>query len=329
MENQLEYSSPLPIQKTAIVPFLLLLIALLAIGLAPIFMRFSISEIGAIATTYNRFWIAGLFFLIWSGFDIFCQDVSDETPQIYTLKTVGLLLLVGILFASIQLFWALSLIQTSVISSVTILHGLRPLLATLGGWILFKNRYDSRFLIGMTIAILGSILIGFNDFSESIYKFQGDLWSVLSAICSALEILLMEHLLTQFKTRTLMLWCCLVGSLIMLIVLLFLSAFTANVHFFPISWQGWAMVIALAFFSQIIGHGLITYSLNYLSSGVVAVSMLLDPVISAIFAWIILSEQINFLSGLFCCTVLLGIYVSLSSKYAIKANVAEVQSILD
>ncbi|WP_424102564.1 DMT family transporter [Moorena producens] len=327
METQVEHFSPLPDPKRAILPFIGLVIALLAIGLAPIFVKFSMAEIGAISTIFNRFWIAGLFFGIWSGVETFRQDVSDKTPaeaqQIYTLKTAGMLLLVGSLFASIQLLWALSLTQTSVASSVTILHGLRPLLTTLGGWILFKNRYDSRFLIGMTIAILGSILIGFNDFSESVYKFQGDLLSVLSAICSTLELLLMERLLTQFKTRTLMLWCCMIGSLITLAVLFLFSTFTTNVHFLPISWRGWGVVVALAFFSQVIGHGLITYSLNYLSSGVVAVSLLLDPVISALFAWIILSEQVTLLSGSFCCIVLSGIYVSLSSKYAVKADVAK------
>lgn len=72
-----------------------------------------------------------------------------------------------------------------------------------------------------------------------------------------------------------------------------------------------------------IGHGLIIYSLNYVSSGVVAVTMLLDPVISAIFAWIILSEHITILNGLLSCIVLLGIYVSLSSNYAVKTHTVE------
>ncbi len=332
METQLETSSSLSKKKTAAFPLITMLIALFAIGLAPIFMRFSIDEVGAITTIFNRFWIAGLFFGIWSGVERFRQTGTDKIPEqkqpIYTFKTVGLLLLIGSLFASIQLFWALSLTQTSIVSSVIILHGLRPLLTTLGGWILFKNRYDSRFLIGMTIAILGSILIGFNDFYESISKFQGDLLSVLSAICSTLELLLMEYLLSQFKTRTLMLWCCIIGSAIVLVVLFLLSRFTTNIYFLPISWQGWAVIIALAFLSQVIGHGLITYSLNYLSSGVVAVTMLLDPVISAILAWIILNEKISLLSGLFCCIVLLGIYVSLSSKYAVKADVAETEPLL-
>jgi drug/metabolite transporter (DMT)-like permease len=333
MENKLEHSSSFPEIKIENAAFIALIIALLSIGFAPILMKFSITEIGAIATTFNRFWLAGLFFGMWNGVNKFRQNRSNQKPDqqqpIYTLKTVGLLLLVGGLFALIQIFWALSLTQTSVASSVTILHGLRPLLTTLGGWFLFKKCYDSRFLIGMIIAILGAILIGFNDFSESIYKFQGDLLSVISAIFSTIELLIMEHLLTQFKTRTLMLWCCIIGSLATLMVLLFFNIFITKIFFLPISWQGWGVVVALAFFSQVIGHGLITYSLNYLSSGVVAVTMLLDPVISAIFAWIILSEQISLVSGLFCCIVLLGIYVSLSSKYAVKADVADAELLLD
>lgn len=325
LESQLEQlEKPLLLaeQKARLIPYVALFIALLAIGLGPIFVRFSTAEIGANATTFNRFWIAGVIFGIWNGFSAMGQNAPEkvvgESKQLYTPKTLGLLLILGCLFAAIQLFWALSLTQTTVASSVTILHGLRPLLTTLGGWVLFRNRYDRKFLIGMVIAILGSIFIGFNDFSVSIHKLQGDLLAILSALCSTLELLIMEHLLTQFKTQTLMLWCCLIGSFIMISVLAII-----NQNFFPISLQGWAAVIALALLSQVIGHGLIIYSLNYVSSGVVAVTMLLDPVISAIFAWIILSEHITILNGLLSCIVLLGIYVSLSSNYAVKTNTIE------
>jgi drug/metabolite transporter (DMT)-like permease len=316
--EQLEHPPLLSEQNAKLIPYVALLIALLAIGMGPIFVKFSTAEIGANATTFNRFWIAGVVFGIWNGFSAMRQNAPEkallESKPLYTPKTLGLLLLVGCLFASIQLFWALSLTQTTVASSVTILHGLRPLLTTLGGWILFKNRYDRKFLMGMIIAILGSIFIGFNDFSVSIHKLQGDLLAILSALCSALELLIMEHLLTQFKTQTLMLWCCIIGSIVMIGVLAIV-----NQDFFPISLQGWAAVIALALFS----HGLIIYSLNYVSSGVVAVTMLLDPVISAIFAWIILSEHITILNGLLSCIVLLGIYVSLSSNYAVKTHTVE------
>ena len=221
----------------------------------------------------------------------------------------------GSSFAAIQLLWAWSLSQTSVASSITILHALRPLLTALGGWLIFKNRYDRKFIIGIIIAVLGAILIGFNDFSDSIDKLQGDLLSVLSAILSALELLIMEHLLTKFRTQSLMLWNCILGTCMTTIVLLITGE-----RFLPGSWQGWLAVIALALVSQVLGHGLITYSLNYFSSGVVAVMMLLDPVLSALFAWTILSEKLNIMNGIFCSVILLGIYLTITSQYAGKSR---------
>jgi drug/metabolite transporter (DMT)-like permease len=311
--------------RTRLIPFLALLIALLAIGLAPIFVRFSLAEIGATATVFNRFWIATVIFGIWNGSRAMRSNQSDDenlplaSNQQYTLKNLSLLLLAGILFAAIQLLWSWSLTQTSVASSVTILHGLRPLLTTLGGWIVFKNRYDSRFLIGMSVAILGSILIGINDFADSIDKLQGDLLSALSATFSALELLIMERLLTQFRTDILLFWCCIISSATIFIVLT-----VTNNNLFPVSSQGWGSVIALALLSQVLGQGLITYSLNYLSSGVIAVTMLLDPIISALLAWVILSERVSLWSVISCCIVLIGIYFSLSSKHAVKDDLVDV-----
>ncbi len=126
----------------------------------------------------------------------------------------------------------------------------------------------------------------------------------------------MEHLLTKFTTHFLMFWCCLIATLFTVIFII-----VTGDHFFPISLKGWLAVIALALFSQVIGQGLITYSLNYLSSGVVAIIMLIDPILSAIFAWSILSEQLSIANSLFCSIVLFGIYLSLSSQYALKKEV--------
>lgn len=318
MENKLDFNS-LSERSKIVSLFVLLLIALFAIGLAPIFIKYSISEISPNATIFNRFWIASIVFGIWNGIPILHQKLSkappSEQPNIYNFKIVSLLVLMSSLFAATQLLWAWSLTQTSVASSVIILHGLRPLLTALGGWILLKNRFDSKFLIGMTIAIVGAILIGFNDFSDSLHKVQGDLLSGLSAIFSAIELLIMERLLTQFTTQVLMFWCCAIGTCITAIAL-----FLSDEYLFPVSWKGWLAVICLALVCQVIGQGLIAYTLNYLSSGVVAVTMLLDPVISAMFAWTILSEQLNILNAMFCCIVLLGIYLALSSQYALKIN---------
>ncbi|ABG52254.1 protein of unknown function DUF6, transmembrane [Trichodesmium erythraeum IMS101] len=317
MNNKLQDINYLSSKKTVIFGFSLLLIAITAISFGPIFVKLSITEIGAKATVFNRFWIATVIFGLWNFIDTISQKSSAHTSSddnhVYTYKVIGLLLLMGSLFAGIHLLWAWSLSQTSVANSITILHGLRPLLTVLGGWLFFKKFFDLKFLTGMIIAIAGAILIGFNDFSDSMIKLEGDLLSVISAVLSALELLIMEHLLTKFTTKILMFWCCLVATLVTVIILI-----VTDNHFFPISLKGWLAVIALALCSQVIGQGLITYSLNYLSSGLVAIIMLIDPVLSTILAWSILSEQLSIANSIFCSIVLFGIYLSLSSQYALK-----------
>lgn len=143
MESQLQNINNLLPKKTVIVGFSLLSIALIAIGFGPIFVKFSLREIGAEATVFNRFWIATLIFGIWNLINIIRHKSSDkiasDNNHVYTFKVICLLILMGSLFAGIHLLWTFSLSQTSVVNSVTILHGLRPLLTVLGGWLFFKK----------------------------------------------------------------------------------------------------------------------------------------------------------------------------------------------
>jgi drug/metabolite transporter (DMT)-like permease len=291
--------------------------AIIAIGFAPIFMKLSEGEISPNGTIFNRLWISSLVFGVWNGLSVINQRLSNnqqaDEQNPYTIQILGLLLLMGSFFAGKQLLWAWSLTQTSVVNSTIILHALIPLLTAVGGWILFGRRPDRQFFLGMSMAIAGATFIGIHDLWDSINKLQGDIFSVMSAILSAGYLLIMEQLLSKFATKTLLLWCSTIGTVLTMTVLV-----VTLDNFFPMSWKGWFSVISLALVCQVIGQGLIAYALNQLSSGVVAVTMLLDPILSGFFAWAILSEKLSILNGISCCIVLLGIYLALSSPYAVK-----------
>jgi drug/metabolite transporter (DMT)-like permease len=319
MTNQLESLNQLSDKRPILGSFTLLLIAIIAIGFAPIFMKFSEGEISPTGTIFNRLWISSLVFGVWNGISIINQRLADRQPMEKQhpdrIQVLLLLLLMGIFFAGKQVLWAWALTGTSVVNSVIIPHALIPLLTAVGGWMLFGHRPDRQFLLGMSIAIAGAIAIGINDFSDSINKIQGDLFCVLSAILSAGYLLIMEQLLTKFATKTLLLWCSTIGTLLTLPILIFTGD-----NFFPTSLQGWLAVIALALVCQVIGQGLIAYALNQLSSGIVAITMLLDPILSGCLAWAILSEKLSALNGISCLIVLLGIYLALSGQYAVKSE---------
>lgn len=317
MNNQLESLNSLSDKRPILPSFALLFMAIIAIGFAPIFMKLSEGEISPNGTIFNRLWISSLVFGVWNGLSVINQRLSNnqqaDEQNPYTIQILGLLLLMGSFFAGKQLLWAWSLTQTSVVNSMIIIHALIPLLTAVGGWILFGRRPDRQFFLGMSMAIAGATFIGIHDLWDSINKLQGDIFSVMSAILSAGYLLIMEQLLSKFATKTLLLWCSTIGTLLTMTVLV-----VTLDNFFPMSWKGWFSVISLALVCQVIGQGLIAYALNQLSSGVVAVTMLLDPIFSGFFAWAILSEKLSILNGISCCIVLLGIYLALSSPYAVK-----------
>ncbi|TPX28416.1 DMT family transporter [Cylindrospermopsis raciborskii] len=293
----------------------LLVLGIVAIGFAPIFITWSNNEISPEATTFNRLWISSVFFGTWNLISLIRRDKLTSAPSLinnlYTFPTWGLFFLVGIILAARQLFWAKSLTHTSVASSVAIIYALLPPLTAIGGWIFFRHRVKQQFVVGTIISITGAIAISFQDFSVSSNELQGDFFSLISAILLPFYLLLMEKLLTQFETKTLVFWYCTIGALTTLPILLV----TGNT-LFPLSWQGWFSVISLALICQVIGQGLIAYSLNSLPSSLVAVTMLLDPVISTVFAWLVLGEQVGFVKGIACLIVLIGIYLAMVGQYA-------------
>ena len=289
--------------------------ALLAVSFAAIFIRFSEREISPNATVFNRLWIATVVFAVWNGVGVARRRMSEDLPEVrsgYTLGDVMLLTAVGIVSSASLGFWAWSLTQTNVANS-TVLRNLTPLFTTLGGWLLLGRRFDNRFLLGMTVALVGAVAIGIDDLQTAGDNLAGDIAALFSAMFYAGNLLIAEHLRTKFPATTILMWRCFIGSLLILPLVLL-----AGDRVFPYSWQGWLAVIALAVICQAFGQGLLIHSLGRLSSGFVALFLLLEPVITAILAWMLFSESLSLFNWLAFAVVLAGIYLAKSSGNADK-----------
>jgi drug/metabolite transporter (DMT)-like permease len=289
--------------------------ALIAVSLAAIFIRLSEREIGPNATIFNRLWMATVVFALWNSADAARRRMSGAEPEArsnYTFRDLILLIAVGVVSSASLGFWAWSLTQTNVANS-TVLRNLTPLFTTLGGWLLLGRRFDNRFLVGMAIALVGAIAIGFDDLQTAGDNLAGDIAALLSAMFYAGNLLIAEHLRAKFPATTILMWRCLIGSILILPLVLL-----AGDRVFPYSWQGWLSVIALAVVCQAFGQGLLIHSLGRLSSGFVALFLLLEPAIAAILAWMLFSESLTLFNWLAFCVVLAGIYLAKSSGYADK-----------
>jgi drug/metabolite transporter (DMT)-like permease len=79
---------------------------------------------------------------------------------------------------------------------------------------------------------------------------------------------------------------------------------------FPNSWQTWLAVICLAVLCQIIGQGLLIHNLKQFSSAFVTLLMLTEPLLTALFAFIIFAEKLSPLNWVAFIVVLIGIYIA-------------------
>ena len=81
-------------------------------------------------------------------------------------------------------------------------------------------------------------------------------------------------------------------------------------RFLPVDMRGWLVLIALALVSHIGGQGLIAFALAHLPAAFSSVSLLLQPVLAALFAWLLLGELLGPSQALGGALVLLGILIA-------------------
>jgi len=317
MTTELRLSQVQSDRTPAVIGLTTLFLAILALSFAAIFIKLSERELGPVATIFNRFWVATLIL----GFGNVVKTLSERhshdsslQKQHYTVSDLVLLLVMSCFFSGTLITWAWSLTQTSVANS-NLLHNVTPLFTTLMGWLFLRQCFEGRFLVGMVLAISGSILIGIGDLQLASDNFTGDSLAILSAVFSAANLLTVEKLRAKFSATTILLWCSFFGTLLTFPLLLL----TEDV-LFPYSWAGWLAIIAQALVCQVLGQSLQAYNLKQFSSGFVAVFLLLDPVITAILAWVIFSEQLSPLNWLAFSVVLTGIYLAKVSLGADKVT---------
>ena len=226
------------------------------------------------------------------------------------------LALVGVgVMSTISLgLWALSLQYTTVAKSM-LLNNLTPIFTSLGGWLLWRQRFDSRFLIGMAIALTGAIALGLADLTGTEGLLLGDAYALLSAVFLGLYFLLVEYLRQWFGATTILLWRGVIGIVLLLPVVWFTED-----QLFPTTAVAWLAVVCLGLISEGLGQRLLADCMQQFSARFISLFLLLEPLISAVLAWVIFQEQMGPLTGLGFAVVLTGLYLAQSSPVAMQAT---------
>ena len=277
-------------------PFGALLLGATFIALSPIFVR--VSEAGPTATAFWR--VALALPPLWL--------LYLAKPQARAARYGGkwpLLLAAGFAFAGDLVFWHAAIRLTSVANS-TLLANLASVFVTLAAWIFLRERPRALFLAGLATALAGVALLVHASLGFSSTRLLGDAFGVVTAMFYAGYILAVKGLRERGETTLhLMATTSTITALF-----LFPVALASGDQLLPSSAFGWAMLIGLALVSHAAGQGLIAYALAHLPAAFSSVSLLFQPVMAALFAWVLLAEPLTPVQMTGGLIVLGGIYLA-------------------
>jgi drug/metabolite transporter (DMT)-like permease len=289
------------------VAFLCLLAGGCAIAFAPIFVR--LSDTGPLASAFWRCALAVP--VLWA---IAVVPARTGTPPKRSNGFVwipasagktGALLLAGLFFACDLGVWHFSILFTSVANS-TVLANLAPIFVTLAGWILWRRAVTGLFVVGMAVAIMGMFVLVGPEFAAGGRPLLGDALGALTAVFYAGYFLTIKVARDAGEsTARLMAWSTTITAVVLLPI-----ALAAPQPFLPGGAQGWLVLLGLAMISQVLGQGLIAYAFAHLPASLSSVSLLIQPVMAALFAWMLFAEPVGAMQFLGGALVLCGIWVA-------------------
>lgn len=271
-----------------------LLLGVLAVSWAAIFIR--LANAPALTTAAWRLCIAGIPLALFVAL-----RHGDELRKLGR-KNLGLVIASGVALAFHFGTWISSLDYTSVASSVA-------LVTTTPIWVSLIERPPKRTLIGMVIAMAGTLVIAGTDFATDPRALLGDALALTGAFCAA------AYLSIGKKVRAKLGVTPYVGVVYPVAgVCLMAAALASGADVTHLTDTQWTYLWLLALIPQLIGHSLLNWALEHVSAALVAIAILGEPIFSTLLAIPILDEVPGPSRVIGAAIVLLGVALAASSE---------------
>jgi drug/metabolite transporter (DMT)-like permease len=212
------------------------------------------------------------------------------------------LLLAGLMFSADMVCWHYSLHLTSV-ANASVLGNLTPVLLTLIGWLLFKERPALLFLCGLACAVGGAALMSFSSSGGGTGSnpHLGDALALITTLWYGLYFLAVRSARRALSATKVMLGSSLVGAPVMLI-----AALVLHEPVMPVVAAGWWACMGLGVV-HVLGQGTIAWALGKLPTALAAVTVLVQPVTAAIVSWLVFHEALGPVQALGGLLALVGV----------------------
>lgn len=310
MEGQAELHPPIS-------PVLVIGVGLLAVSTAAIFIRYAQAEADSLVIAALRLSLAALILTPYA-----LRRAGPELRRL-TRRDLALALTSGLFLALHFATWITSLAYTSVVSSVVLVQT-APLWVAVLAPVFLHERLDRRILWGMALALAGGVVVSIGESCgtglpdtaclRAGLTFTGragigNLLALAGALAAACYLVIGRRLRARL---TLAAYIYVVYS--MAAIVLLVAMFASGRSPFGYSAQTYLWLLLLAVIPQLIGHTSFNWALGYLPASFVSVTLLGEPIGSAVLALLLLNETPSVVKLTGAALILAGIYLASKSS---------------
>lgn len=274
----------------------------MAIGFSGLLAR--ISETGPSATGFWRMVPVLPIFWLWLWWRNYAAGKTGGEAPPLSWHDRRILILAGLFFGLDIALWHWT-VQFTTIANATLLSNLNPVVVALGSLLLFGERLGRRFYLGLALALVGAALLAGASFGSGGERLKGDLLGVVTAVFYGAYLLVVGRLRGRLDTVVIMAWSTSVAALFLLPL-----AWISGEQLLPETGSGWAIILVLAFTAQLFGQSLIAFAFAHLSAAFGALTLLIQPIVAAIAAWILLGEYLTLVDFAGAGVILSGILIA-------------------
>jgi drug/metabolite transporter (DMT)-like permease len=286
--------------RTIINPYVALIIGVMAVSASAIFVKFSAAPSGVIAFYRLLFSVLLMlpFFLV-----KYVKELALISKRDWIYATLA-----GVFLAFHFILWFESLNYTSVASS-TVLVTLQPLFAFIGTFLFFKERFSLKAILCALSAIIGSVIISWGDFRVSGTALYGDILALVACALVTAYLMFGQSVRKRISLITYTFVVYSISSMVLLIYVLLVGE-----SLFPYPKNEWVNFFLLALVPTLLGHSLFNWAIKWISTSIISMAILFEPVGATILAYYLLSEKVLFTQLIGGSIVIVGISLFLVSE---------------
>lgn len=273
-----------------------LLLGNVALALGPWSVR--LADSGPVSAAFWRLALAVPVLLLlarWSG-----QQLSG-----FGTKVWWAIFAAGTFFALDIAFWHIGIGMTRM-ANASLFGNAGSLVVMIWGLIALHRRPHAREWLAITAALTGGAVLLGRSLEIGTTTAIGDLFCVAAGLLYSGYIIILQKYRASLGGWSLLSWSSIAGLPLLLGIALWLGE--------PVWPQNWGPVVALALLSQLIGQGLLVYSLRHFSALAIGLALLTQPAVAVLVGWLVFGEVLDLLDFAGIALVAAGLVLARSTQ---------------